>query len=62
MSIRLIAVELYRLQREVYRLEEKLAQAPLLEREGVREQLRKARGRRDHMRRVLDGQKDRPGG
>ena len=52
-------MELYRLQREVYRLEEKLAQAPVLEREDIREQLRKVRGQRDHMRRVLDGQKDR---
>lgn len=58
MSIRLIAMELYRLQREVYQLEEKLAQAPVLERESLREQLRKTRGQRDHMRRVLDTQKD----
>ena len=58
MSIRLIARELYRLQRRVDQLEEKLAQTPILEREAIKEELRKARAERDHMRRVLDGQKD----
>ena len=59
MTIRLIAMELYQLQRLVFQLEEKLAKAPVLEREKIREELRKARSQRDQMRRVLDGQKDR---
>ena len=59
MTIRLIAMELYQLQRQVFQLEEKLAKAPVFERERIREELRKARSQRDQMRRILDGQKDR---
>jgi len=58
MSIRLIAIELYRCQREVDRLEKELESAPVFEKDAVRERLRKARAARDRMRDMLDGQKD----
>jgi hypothetical protein len=58
MSIRLIAQELYRLQKEVDRLEKEFEQAPLGAREQILEKLRRARAERDQMRNVLDGQKD----
>jgi hypothetical protein len=56
MSIKLLARDLYRLQKEVERLEERLAAARLEERIRIEEALRKARAERDQMRRALDGQ------
>ncbi|CAB5086026.1 hypothetical protein D3OALGA1CA_4052 [Olavius algarvensis associated proteobacterium Delta 3] len=58
MSIRLIAIELYRCQQEVDHLEKELAHTPVLKKDPVRERLRKARAARDRMRYMLDGQKD----
>ncbi len=58
MSIRMIARELYRLQQAVDDLEQKIEQAPIDQRDALREQLRKVKAERDHMRNVLDGQKD----
>lgn len=57
MSIRLIARDLYRLQKAVDALEKALAQASPGMRADLEDRLRKARAERDHMRRVLDGQK-----
>lgn len=58
MSIRLIAKELYQLQKEVEVLEKDLEQAPWDRKDEIREKLRRARAARDRMRNVLDGQKD----
>jgi hypothetical protein len=58
MSIRLIARELYQLQKEVEVLERDLEQAPYDRKEEIRETLRRARAARDRMRNVLEGQKD----
>lgn len=60
MSIRLIAQDLYRLVREVERLEKALAAALPERREAVADDLRRTRAERDRLRRVLDGQKDQP--
>jgi len=60
MSIRLIAIELYRCQQEVDRLEKELENTPLLKKDAVRERLRKAIAARNRMRDILDGQKDTP--
>ncbi|UCD87866.1 MAG: hypothetical protein JSV01_09055 [Desulfobacterales bacterium] len=57
MSIRMVAKELYDLQREVEELEAKLESAPPHEREEMEELLRKARAERDRMRKILDGEK-----
>ncbi|MCF8051212.1 MAG: hypothetical protein K9L59_08260 [Desulfobacterales bacterium] len=58
MSIRLIAKELYQLQKEVEGLEKDLEQAPCDRKGEIREKLRRARAARDRMRTVLDRQKD----
>jgi hypothetical protein len=60
MSIRLIATDLYRLRRQVERLETELAAAPAEQHEKLGAQLREARAERDRLRGILDGQKDSP--
>ena len=60
MSIRMIAQELYRLEREVEGLEREIEAAPFEDREALRDRLRKIKAERDRMRRVLDGAKDPP--
>ena len=60
MSIRLIAQELYRLQREVDELEKRIAAALPEQVETLKDKLRKVRAEHTCMRRVLDGQIDRP--
>ncbi|WP_319525344.1 hypothetical protein [uncultured Desulfosarcina sp.] len=59
MSIRLIAKDLYRLQQAVDRLERKLAQAPLEERDRLKRELGRARSERDRIKRMLDGRLNR---
>jgi len=61
MSIRLIAIDLYRLIKEVEALEKKIEKASAEKQEGLKEQLRKLKAERDRMRRMLDGEKDSPG-
>ena len=56
MSIKLLARDLYRLQKEVERLEEKLAAAPMHKRTGIEEALRRTRAEKQSVRRALDGQ------
>ena len=60
MSIQMIARDLYRLHQEVEKLEDQLENTPLMERDEIKEKLRKLRVERDKMRRILDGTKDPP--
>ena len=60
MSIRLLAKDLYRLQQQVEQLEKEIEDAPLGQHGQLQERLRSVRAERDHLRRVLDGQKDAP--
>jgi hypothetical protein len=60
MSIRLIARDLYRLQQGVDRLEKQLETAPFEQHVKLEEHLRKIKAERDRMRRILDGEIDRP--
>jgi len=55
MSIKLLAKDLYRLQKEVERLETELSAAPMAERTHLETQLRSARAQRERLRRALDG-------
>lgn len=55
MSIKMLAKDLYRLQKEVDRIEQALAAATIDERVGLEEKLRKARAQRAQLRRALDG-------
>jgi hypothetical protein len=58
MSVRLIAQDLYRIIREVEKLENALLTAPAQNHEVLKERLRKAIAERDLMRRSLEGSKD----
>jgi len=55
MSIKLLARDLYRLQKEVERLEEKLAVTPMDQRAEIEDALRRLRAEKDSVRRALDG-------
>jgi hypothetical protein len=59
MSIKMLAKDLYRLQKEVDRIEAALAAATIYERVGLEEKLRKARAQRAQLRRALDGKLER---
>jgi hypothetical protein len=61
MSIRLLAIELYRLRQQVERLERELASAAAGQEEKIEAELRTARAERDRLRAILDGRKDSPG-
>jgi len=60
MSIRLIARDLYRLQKEVEKLEDQLNNTPFEEKREMENQLRKLKAERDRMRRILEGSKEPP--
>ena len=55
MSIKLLAKDLYRLQKKVDRLAKEMAAAPLTARKGLEERLRVAKAERERLRRALDG-------
>lgn len=59
MSLQLIARDLYRFQKEVDRLEKKLADTPPAGRDSLKLKLAQAKTERDRMRRMLDGRLDR---
>ena len=59
MSVQLIARDLYRFQQEVDRLEKKLSEAPLANRDALKLKLARAKAERDQMRQILDGRLDR---
>lgn len=56
MSIKLLARDLYRLQKMVESLEQKLAAAPMEQQAEILESLRKVRAEKEAVRRALDGQ------
>ena len=58
MSVRLIAQDLYRLQREVEKLEKQLEITPTSQRDDLKDQLRKVKAERDQMRHILEGAKE----
>ena len=58
MSVRLIAQDLYRIIREVEKLEKELLAVPAQNHEKLKDRLRKAKAERDLIRRSLEGSKD----
>ncbi|MFZ0447644.1 MAG: hypothetical protein WAL98_00250 [Desulfatiglandaceae bacterium] len=60
MSIRLIAKGLYRLEKEVERLEKLLEEGPREKRSVLKEELRKMTAERNRMRHILEGSKEEP--
>jgi cell division protein FtsB len=55
MSIKLLARDLYRCQREVEQLQKQLQALPSDKRDSIEAKLRKARSERDYLRQALDG-------
>ncbi len=60
MTIRLIAKDLYRLQKEVERLERELTTYPPEKREELERRLAQVRAERDRVRSALEGAKAQP--
>ena len=60
MSIRMIALDLYRLQKEIDHLEKQIAAASPQQASLLKDKLRKVKAEHQQMRRVLDGRLDRP--
>lgn len=57
MSIRLIAIDLYRAIKEVEKLEKELEKAPFEKREALESKLRKAKAEQRQLRGMLDAKK-----
>jgi hypothetical protein len=60
MPIRMIAKELYQLEQKVEDLKRRIDNAPLSELDDLKDALRRICAERDHMRRVLEGNKEPP--
>lgn len=58
MTIRMIAQELYRLIKEVERLENKLKSLPFEKQAKIKDQLRKTKAERNRMHAILEGKKE----
>jgi uncharacterized protein (UPF0335 family) len=58
MPIRMIAQELYRLIREVERLEKELTKVPFELQANIKDLLRKAKAERNRLRAILEGKKE----
>jgi len=56
----MLAQELYRLEKDVEKLEEESRSAPFEDRESIKDRLRRVRAERDRMRKALDGAKGEP--
>jgi len=60
MSVRMIARDLYRLQKEVDRLESQVKACPPAKREELEDDLRKVKAERERVKRILEGAKEEP--
>ena len=60
MSIRMLARDLYRLEKEVEELEDELNRTPLEQRAELKDRLRKLKADRNKLRRALEGSKEPP--
>jgi len=60
MVIRALAIELYRAQQKVHTLQEQLEEAPLSEKDSLRQELRTATAECDQLRRMVEAKKQRP--
>ena len=60
MTIRLIAKDLYRLQKEIERLERELSSCPPNKKDGLQKRLAQIKAERDRVRSALEGAKVQP--
>ena len=58
MSIKALAVELYRAQQKVHSLQDELDKAPLKDKERLRLDLRTAKAECNQLRRIMEGEKE----
>lgn len=58
MSIRALAIELYRTQQKVHRLQDQLENAALVEKEQLRNKLKVAQVECNQMRRIIEAEKE----
>lgn len=57
MSIQMLARELYQLLKKVEKIENEIREAPLDEREALKDRLRKVKAECNRMRKILNGKK-----
>lgn len=60
MVIKSLAMDLYKAQQKVHRLQDQLENAELKNKETLRRELRAATAERDQIRRLVDGRKEKP--
>ena len=60
MSIRLIALDLYRLTKEVEKLEREIKKAPEEKKPELEQRLRQLKAERNTMKKILEGKKEPP--
>ncbi|CAN2040669.1 DUF465 domain-containing protein [Candidatus Magnetomoraceae bacterium gMMP-15] len=60
MSIRLIAMDLYRLRQEVEHIEKQIEKASFEESKKLKDKLRKIKAEQNQLQRALDGNKEEP--
>lgn len=60
MVLRALAIELYRAQQLVHKLEDRLVSCPLREQDDLRWKLQEARAERDQLRSLVDARKEPP--
>jgi len=58
MSIKALAIELYKAQKKVHRLQDSLEEASLAEKEQLRYELKGAEAELNQLRRMMDGEKE----
>lgn len=58
MSIKALAIELYKAQKKVHRLQDRLEEASSAEKEELRYELKGAEAELNQLRRMLDGEKE----
>ena len=58
MSIKALAVELYRAQQKVHKLQDELEKAPLRDKERLRRELRTVEAELNQLRRIMEGEKE----
>ena len=58
--IKALAIELYRAQQKVHRLQDQLEQAPLSEKAAIKRELREATAECNQLRRLVEAKKQQP--
>ena len=60
MVVKALALELYKAQQKLHKLQDELEGADLKDRERLRRELQQAEAERDQLRRLIEGRKEKP--